>query len=546
MKNYRILTRLMLKNTLASMNPFAERYDDDTKKKGGKGKALLLLLLALYGVGFLVWLEIQIYDILSAMGQGILLPGLAILLGMMLTLVLGLFQGLSELYQGKDAPFLAVLPVTSRQVYAAKLTSLWFSETAINIAILFPAFGLYAIRSGKWMPTLLTAIPVWLLISAIPLCVVALISALLMRVSGFAKHRETVTMVLSFGLAIGYSIFITRFNSSRNTDMAASLANGIVRLDLVTQVSRFFPPAGWAAKAFGGDWLMMLLLLAASAAAAALVICLAGPAYVGQALTCGEQTVSAKASKSDADMHSGSSFRALHRIEWRRLLRTPAWLFNGLAGVVMYPLMLGIGVISGFSSANANPADLMKLIPSPCYVVAFGGLLLAMGSMVNPAISTAVSREGGCWPFALSLPVKAEDRITAKLLVGIEISALCSALIAAVVGILTRAGIGLLVSAFLLSMLINIAVSAISLWRDMTHPHFRWANENEAIKKNFNQLWGMLYWLVAIALCCVPMFFWISRPELLLPAMMLIAAAEMFLGLWLLYRTAAKTAESEI
>ena len=110
MKNYWLLTRLMLKNTLASMNPLAQS-DTDGKNKHSKGRVLLLLMLGLYGVGFLIWFEIQIYKVTATLNNPLLLPGLAILLGMMLTLVLGLFQGLSELYQGKDAPFLAVLPV---------------------------------------------------------------------------------------------------------------------------------------------------------------------------------------------------------------------------------------------------------------------------------------------------------------------------------------------------------------------------------------------------------------------------------------------------
>ena len=239
-------------------------------------------------------------------------------------------------------------------------------------------------------------------------------------------------------------------------------------------------------------------------------------------------------------MRTGTLFRALHRLEWRRVLRTPAWLFNGLAGVVMYPLMLGIGVISGFSSApeGSQLPDLMKIIPSPCYIICFGGLLMAMGSMVNPVVSTAVSREGGCWPFALALPVRQQDRFTAKLIVGIEISTLCSTLIAIVAWVLTRVNPLILLCALVFTLMINIAVSAVSLWHDATHPHFRWANETEAIKKNFNQVFGMLYWLAAIALCCIPLFFWLDKPVLLMAAMIAIAAAEMALGLWLLYRTA--------
>ncbi len=539
MKNYRILTRLMLKNTLASMNPFAQG-DLDEKKKKARARGIGLLALMLYGVGFMIWFEIQIYNATSALGNELMLPGMAILLGMMLTLILGLFQGLSELYQGKDAPFLAVLPLTSRQVYAARLTSLYISETAVNVLVVFPAFILYAVRSGNWIPTVLTAIPVWLLLAVLPLSIVALLSALLMRMSFFARNRETVVMVLTFGIAIAYSILITRLNSSNMSDDPAAAYAGLINNGLVEGFGRIFPPASWAVKALAGNAVMLLLLLGVSAAAAALVVCLIGPGYIEQAISTGEQTVGARNSKSDADMRTGTPIRALHRLEWRRMNRTPAWLFNGLAGVVMFPLMLGIGIVSGFSGAGETPSALIALVPHDAYIVCFGGLLCAMGGMVNPAVSTAVSREGGCWTFALSLPVDQEHRFTAKLLQGVEISAAASLLITVVVGILTKIGIGLLFSVFMMALMIDAAVCAVSLWYDATHPHFRWANENEAIKKNLNQLWGVLFWVVAIALCCVPLFFWLDKPVLLAVSMLGIAAAEMLLSLALLYRTARR------
>ena len=538
MKNYWLLTRLMLKNTLASMNPLAQG-DTDGKNKHSKGRVLLLMMLGLYGVGFLIWFEIQIYKVTATLNNPLLLPGLAILLGMMLTLVLGLFQGLSELYQGKDAPFLAVLPVSSRQCFAARLTSLYVTETVINIPILFPAFILYAVNSGKIFPTVLTAIPVWLLLPVIPLSIVALLSALLMRLSFFSRYREIVVMVLSFAIAITYSIVITRFNS-RDVDSAAYFAS-FASNGLVEGFGRVFPPAAWAANAFNGDVLKLLLLLAVSAAAAAAVIALVGPGYIEQALSSGEQTVTGKGSKSAAAMHTGSIFRALHRTEWRRILRTPAWLFNGMAGVVMYPLMLGIGVVSGFSNAGQDgQLPVLLGMVDPAYIVCFGALLMSMGAMVNPVVSTAVSREGGCWPYALSLPVRQETRFSAKLMVGVEISALCSLLIAIVSWVLTRAHPMVILAAFLLSFLIGLAVDALSLWFDATHPHFRWANENEAIKKNFNQFFGMLFWLIAVALCCVPMFFLFDSPVVLTLLILAIAALMAFGSIWLLYRTAKK------
>jgi len=64
--------------------------------------------------------------------------------------------------------------------------------------------------------------------------------------------------------------------------------------------------------------------------------------------------------------------------------------------------------------------------------------VLMVGSMVNPAVSTAISREGGRWPFALTLPVQQKTRFLAKLMVGVEINLVCSALLAVVAWVLVR------------------------------------------------------------------------------------------------------------
>ena len=146
MKNYWILTRLMLKNMAASMNPFTGIYEDGQKKQKAIFRMLGIAALALFGIGSVIYLEIQLFNFAGSMGEQLnagfkaagmqaqfdnpmkLIPGLAIMACMLITLVMGLFQGLSELYQGKDAPFLAVLPLSSRQIYGARISTSFYLQ----------------------------------------------------------------------------------------------------------------------------------------------------------------------------------------------------------------------------------------------------------------------------------------------------------------------------------------------------------------------------------------------------------------------------------
>lgn len=564
MKNYWILTRLMLKNMAASMNPFTGIYEDGQKKQKAIFRMLGIAALALFGIGSVIYLEIQLFNFAGSMGEQLnagfkaagmqaqfddpmkLIPGLAIMACMLITLVMGLFQGLSELYQGKDAPFLAVLPLSSRQIYGARITSLYVSELLVNLLLMGPAFILYAIKSGSVLPVALTAIPVFLLVPLIPLAAVALLSALLMRVSVISKHRESITMILSLALAMAYSIGISVFNGSSDGTQSSAMLQSIMEPNgLVNSVLRAFPPAQWALRGLMGDIPQLLLLFGVSAAATLPVIFLIGPGYLDQALSTTERTVVAHGSRNAGRMASHSVLRTLHSLEWKMLLRTPSWLFNGLAGVLIFPIVMGFGIFSGLSRSPEGLDYIRAQLAGvhPAYIIVFGAALLGFGSMVNPVVSTAVSREGGSWPFALALPVRQADRFMAKLLVGSEINLLCSLLIGIVSAVIMGIPVQHVAAALALAMLVDWAAAAGSLWIDATHPHFKWTNEMEAIKKNFNQVIGMVVWVVCVALCVVVgIFSWRLGPDGFCACVMGMALAEALFTSWMVFAAAEKTA----
>ena len=505
MKNYWILTRVMLKNMLASMNPMNGVYADGKKKRRAIWRAILIGLLSVGAIGSVVYVEYLIYKGLNAMRMPLLLPGMAIFVSMMFMLVMGLFQSLSELYQGKDAPFLAVLPLTSGQVFAARLTTLYVSELALDALTCIPAFVLYAIGQGSAWPVALTALPVLLLLPMIPMSIVALIASLLMRVSFFSRNRESVVMILSMALAIGYSISVTMINAGE-MNQAELILMLVSSEGLLNRILSAFPPAMWATRGLTGSFGMLGLFALVSLACAAAVLCAAGPGYLNQALSTTEKTVRGKKHAGAFGWKKATAFRTLHNLEWKELLRTPAWAYNSLIGVVMFPLMICIGCVAGFSKAGDSIGSFRELLSGvdPGYVAVVSAGLILFGSMVNPAVSTAVSREGGRWPFAVTLPVRQRTRFAAKLMVGMEINMVCMAMISLVAWFLTRMPVLWLLAALATAVMVGFASAAFSLWVDAVRPQLSWSTEMEAIKKNFNQVIGMMLWAVLTALCVVP------------------------------------------
>jgi len=540
MRKYWLLTRLMLRNMFASMNPFHSVYTDGKLNRKAVGRTVGVVLLAVFGLVSVLMMEYGIYTGLDGMGQPILLPGMALLVSMLLTLIMGLFHGLSDLFQGKDAPFLAVLPMDSRQVFAARFTTLCISEFLLNAVICIPAVVFYILGTHQTFPMALTALPVVLLTPLIPMSIVLLISCLLMRVSYFSSHREIIVNVLSVAVALCYSLFITRMNNSGNSspqELAAALSreNGVLNLLL----SRF-PPVQWAMDGMLGDWAKLALFAGVSLVMPLLVILICGPSYLSQALSAGEKTVH-KRTKGSVSWRTSSPLAALHALEWKEILRTPAWATNSLLGLIMFPLMFGVGLVSGMS-ANGGVGRLHELLTAvdPAYVVLVAAACVAMGSMVNPAVSTAISREGGRWPTALTLPVAQKTRFLAKFLVGLEINLACSLLLLIVVAVITRLSPVWLLATLAIDVLLAVAGAASGLWIDAQHPQLTWSNETEAIKKNYNQVFGMLIWFLLIGLCAIPAILLWSRPRLALALVALVALMAAAVFVLLLSKSAKK------
>ncbi len=105
---------------------------------------------------------------------------------------------------------------------------------------------------------------------------------------------------------------------------------------------------------------------------------------------------------------------------------------------------------------------------------------------------------------SLALPVRQITRFRAKVLVGLEITAVPSVLLGLVVWLLFRFNPLLVLGALLLSQLLNYSVNAFTLALDAAHPILKWMNETQAIKKSANVAFSMLIWLLLLALAVAP------------------------------------------
>ena len=500
------LLRLQLLSRYADLKP--RNLKTQFREKKGRTIGMIIGLLVAFGYlgGFLIFLEIGILDYLMKMGMPDLLLSMAITMSMLGTLVISFFFIMSSLYFGRDASYIASLPVKSRTVLAAKLTQVWISEVGYSLVFILPAAILYGIRVGADPLLYLRALLAALGAPILPIVLVSFVSTLLIRLSSLWKHRDMIATVSGIVFIGAYMFLAFNMGSiSGGGDMegfvTSFLGSNMARVDALTQA---FPPAAWGAKGVLGEWGQLLLFLAVNAAAAAIAVWVIGFWYRNLSMLQGETPATArkKGGVRSGSFNGGSAFKALCLREIKQILRVPAYATNSLPTALMPAFMVGM-MYFAFSRAGAEgeSLDMMLDTINADLILPILTAVMAYMSGMNPALSTSVSREGKGHDFLTALPVSARTMVLSKLTVGYVMSLAGVALASAALVILLPKFALYAGLAFVLCALYTYMTSCLALMRDVKHPKLDWVTEQEAMKQNFGAAIGMFMgWGILIAL----------------------------------------------
>ena len=283
MTGFFALLRLQLLSRLADLKP--RNFKAALKEQKGRtiGMAIAIVFLVIYLGAILFIVENKMLDVLMKMGTPDMLISMAVTLATVGTLIMSFFFVLSSLYLGRDAAYLAAMPLKARTILSAKLVQVWISETCIDALLLLPACILYGVKTGVSFSFYLRLIPVWLLIAVLPICIIAFVSSLIIRVSGLWKHRELVMTVAGIALMVGYIFLMMNLGSVTGDSADGGEMMQRFMMDYSSRIesmTSMFPPAVWAAKGLlGADYGLLGLWIAVSLAAPVITVWLLGYSY---------------------------------------------------------------------------------------------------------------------------------------------------------------------------------------------------------------------------------------------------------------------------
>lgn len=504
MKTFSALLRLQLLSRWADLKPANLKRNLRENKKKTLAKLIGYSVLLLYLGAFLFYVENAVLSALIQIGMEELLLDLAVMGAMISTLILSSFFVMSTLYFSRDAMFMASLPVSPRWLLAAKLTDTWLSELAGSALFLLPAGLLYGIRTAQSPGFFLRLLLVLLGAPVLPVILVALLSTMLIRLSALWKRRETMATIAGVAFLALYMFFCMRMGSmmpdASEEFLTDFLAHNSARIALLT---RAFPPAAWAANGLCGDPGQLLLFLLSCCGAVILAVGVLGLVYQKLSLLQSETSAApGKRRERAASLRAGSPFFACFRLECKRLLRTPAYATNSLPTVLL-PVMMVIVMFSSLKNHLDGNESLQPLLDSlnGGVIVAILAVLIAMMAGINPALSTAVTREGAGHNAMASLPLPARTIVRAKMAMGYSLSAL-GCLLAGFTLVIIMPALALHAGlAVILCLLYTYLCCALSLICDIRNPKLDWLTETEAIKQKSGSLVGLLIsWGLLIAL----------------------------------------------
>ena len=508
------LLRLQLLSRYADWKPRNIKKQYQEKKSRVIGGFIGIVVVIVYLGGFLFFIENAMLDFLMSAGMPDLLLSMAVTMSMLGTLIISFFFIMSSLYFGRDAAYIASLPVRSRTVLSAKLTQVWISEVGYSLVFVMSAAILYGIRVRPEPLFYLRALLAALGAPILPIVLVSFVSTLLIRLSALWKHRDMIATASGILFIGAYMFLAFNIGSMSGSGEGEEIVVRFMQsnMDRVDALTKAFPPAAWAAKGVLGDWGQLALFLAVSAFAAAFAVWAIGFVYQKLSMLQGETpAVRKKGGVRRGSFTGGSAFKALCLREIRQILRVPSYATNSLPTALMPAFMVGM-MYFAFSRVGGEGESLEMMLQTVNADILLPILTAVMAYMagMNPALSTSVSREGKGHDFLTALPVSSRTMVLSKLTVGYIMSLAGVALASAAIAALLPA-FGLHAAlAFVLCALYTYMTSCLALMRDVKHPKLDWVTEQEAMKQNFGAAismfigWGIL---IALAGATVGLFY---------------------------------------
>lgn len=482
-------------------------------KEVSKGKKILgyigISVLFIYLMAFIFLPSKFILEELVRIGQPGLFVSLLFGIGPIVSLYFAILSVPGIFYFANDIDNLLVLPLKPWEIVLAKFVTSYV-HTLMGAALIYiPMLASYFIVVQPGLLYIPFAIIAFLILPIIPLAIALLIVMLMMRFIPFIKNKDayvyfTTAFVFIPTMFLIFSISSSTMDSGSINAMIESLQS--MDNSLFESMNIFFPTSLFLTKGLINHSLLnMIIAILISGAVCTLIISLSSPLYFKGVIGLKEQgSKKRKLRKNEEEsmIKVNSVRKSLIFYDIKNIMRTPAFALNYFTGILIFPIMMFIPLLSELGNISTMTSELaiqfdmilnsFELIDQIKVALLIGLALGIFMSNVEASSNTAISREGYNLKQFLMFPVQFSELAHAKATFSIILSSIVP-LIALIIATIILRPPFILVFFCLLGLGVGILfIVYLNIFADVVSPNLDWKTEQQAVKGNLKQIFIIL------------------------------------------------------
>ncbi|NLW01385.1 MAG: hypothetical protein GX041_09375 [Clostridiales bacterium] len=498
-----------------------------TREKKRLWEPILIFLAIIIGGGSLVaFFTMVLYSVYAA-GVFMNTPEIVITIGLLASqfviFVFGIFYIISAFYFSNDVDILVPLPLKPYHILGTKFLIILINEYLVLLPMLIPAIIIYGVGTRPDIAYWFKSVFIMLLSPVIPLIIASVFVLVLMRLINVRKSKDLLMVIggllgLFLGVAINY--FAQRMSNGNPDEFMQDLLTS--RINIIDKLGEKLPHVLWGTYSLskpGIEGLLYFALTIAVAAIAFIFLLWLGNRIFYKGLLSGQEVSRKKRSLSAEQINrktqkTSNPVTALFWREWKLFLRTPIYMINGLAGMIMVPFLLLMPYFSG----SGDMQELISMATDPQFITQatlVGLAIVLFTASINIVSCTSLSREGQTFWISKVIPISPKQQVTAKLLHGMAISGIGILFTIIIIAFVLQLSPVRLFTILILGILGSFLLNTLNLIIDVIRPKLVWNDPQEAVKQNLNGFFSILLTFVSLIIWGVlsALLFKIGIPE---------------------------------
>lgn len=417
----------------------------------------------------------------------------SIALSGLLGLFLGVFLTINSLFFSKNVAVLIPLPLKPREVMMGKIFEILTFQMLVSVVFLLPPTIYYGAKMNVDIWYWISSIIVFMMSQIIPVSLIIMFILPMSRILKFQKNRDFMILLAGILLLVLSLLFVGYTNKMAFEGVPQEKLFEMLS-DPESVLNRFttiYFPAFLASKSLLSPgfsrifW--MIIYVALNLSIFGLTTFIGEKFYYNTYMELQEshaKKTKLKSTELEKALRVSNLKSTLLLREWRYFLKVPSFAFNGLASVVIFPVMLIMLV--GFKNSPEFAQILSFLNSYRNLIVPFGILFATLSASMSTLASSAFSREGKLIKELKILPIPVEEIVKAKLLQISMVSILGIVFSIIALDVLVNIRFIEMILIFLVSVTCTTFLNIVQMLIDASKPVLDWDNPQKAMKQNLN------------------------------------------------------------